>query len=46
MDSNDVELKDTKGFNVLNGISIFPHYTNSKTEEDTFDKTRLNPSFF
>lgn len=33
MDSNDVDLKDTKGFNVLNGISIFPHYTNSKTEE-------------
>ena len=33
MDPNDVELKDTKGFNVLNGISIFPHYTNSKTEE-------------
>lgn len=37
MDPNDVELKDTKGFNVLNGVSIFPHYTNKKsklTEEE------------
>ena len=33
MDSNDVDLKDTKGFNVLNGKSVFAHYTNSKTEE-------------
>ena len=28
MDDNDVELQDTKGFDVLNGISIFAHYTN------------------
>lgn len=37
MDSNDVALVDTKGFNVMNGISIFPHYTNKKskmTEEE------------
>ena len=33
MDNNDVNLIDTKGFNVLKGISIFAHYTNSKTEE-------------
>ena len=33
MDSNYVGLKDTKGFNKLNGKSIFPHYTNSKTVE-------------
>lgn len=33
MDSNDVNLEDTKGFNVLKGKSIFAHYTNSKTEE-------------
>lgn len=31
MDSNDVNLQDTKGFDVLNGISIFPHYTNIKS---------------
>lgn len=33
MDRNDVNLIDTKGFNALNGKSIFAHYTNSKTEE-------------
>lgn len=37
MDKNDVNLIDTKGFDCLNGISIFPHYTNTKsrlTEEE------------
>lgn len=37
MDANEVNLTDTKGFDVLNGISIFPHYTNKKrklTEEE------------
>ena len=33
MDSNDAMLKDTSGFNVLNGKSIFAHYTNEHTEE-------------
>ena len=33
-DSNDVNLKDTKGFNILNGKSITAHYTN-KNEEKT-----------
>ncbi len=33
MDSNDVNLEDTKGFNVLNGKSIFAHYTNEETPE-------------
>lgn len=33
IDRNDVKLMDTKGFNALNGKSIFAHYTNSKTEE-------------
>ena len=33
MDLNYVRLTDTKGFNMLGGKSIFPHYTNSKTEE-------------
>lgn len=43
MDSNDVALVDTKGFNVMNGVSIFPHYTNKKSklsEEENF--ARLN----
>ena len=33
MDRNDVNLIDTKGFDKINGKSIFAHYTNSKTEE-------------
>ncbi len=33
MDDNDVNLKDTKGFDVLEGKSIFAHYTNEYTEE-------------
>ena len=33
MDANDVNLEDTKGFNVLDGKSIFAHYTNEKTSE-------------
>lgn len=32
MDSNDVELKDTTGLNVLNGFSLFCHYTNKKSK--------------
>ncbi len=37
MDPNEVNLKDTTGFNLIDGISIFPHYTNRKsklTEEE------------
>ena len=37
MDSNDVGLEDTKGFDALNGLSIFAHYTNHSsklTEEE------------
>ena len=32
MDSNNVGLKDTKGFDALNGLSIFAHYTNHSTK--------------
>lgn len=32
MDPNDVKLKDTKGFDVLSGISVFPHYMNLKSK--------------
>lgn len=32
MNPNDVKLNDTKGFNVLSGVSIFPHYTNKKSK--------------
>ena len=43
MDPNNVKLKDTKGFDVLQGVSIFPHYTNKKsklTEQE--NEARLN----
>ena len=32
MDPNDVNLTDTEGFDVLSGISIFPHYINLKSK--------------
>lgn len=32
MDSNDVGLQNTKGFDFLNGLSIFAHYTNHRTK--------------
>lgn len=41
MDPNDVELQDTLGFDILDGISIFPHYTNFRskyTEEENIQK--------
>lgn len=33
MDPNDVELKDTKGFNTLDGFSFVAHYTNESKEQ-------------
>ena len=33
MDPNDVNLIDTKGFDVLDGKSIFAHYTSEHTQE-------------
>ncbi len=33
MDLNDVGLEDTKGFDVLNGLSIAAHYTNEDEEK-------------
>lgn len=32
MDKNDVNLEDTKGFDVLNGLSIFAHYLNHSSK--------------
>lgn len=43
MDPNNVELVDTKGFNVMNGVSIFPHYTNKKSKlSEEENLSRLN----
>ena len=46
MDKNDVNLEDTKGFNVLNNKSIFAHYTNEYTPEahEKFKQYLLNYS--
>lgn len=43
MAPNDVDLEDTRGFNSLDGSSVFPHYTNYKsklTEEE--NRNRLD----
>jgi len=32
MDPNEVNLTDTKGFDVMSGVSIFPHYINLKSK--------------
>ena len=43
MDSNDVGLTDTIGFDVMNGISIFPHYINLKSRlTDEENKTMID----
>lgn len=43
MDPNEVSLADTKGFNVINGVSIFPHYTNKKSKlSEEENLARLN----
>ena len=48
MDKNDVKLEDTKGFNLLNEISLFVHYTNYKsklTEEENKKLTKKYTDF-
>lgn len=43
MDDNNVNLENTNGFDVLNGISIFPHYTNYKSKlSEEENMTRLD----
>ena len=39
-DKNEVGLLDTKGFNVLNGISLLCHYTNQNAE-----RTKINTDY-
>lgn len=41
VDDNEVLLKDTKGFDCLNGISIAAHYTNGTEEENLKAKNYL-----
>lgn len=40
-DTNEVNLNETSGFDVLNGISILCHYTNRTTEKDEQSKQYL-----
>lgn len=41
MDNNDVGLEDTIGFNLLDGKSIFAHYTNYKNKYTLEENERL-----
>ena len=41
MDLNDVDLKDTTGFNILNDVSIFPHYMNKKSKLTDYENEEL-----
>lgn len=48
MDNNDVGIKDTSGFDYLNGISLFVHYTNKRskyTEEENKNLTTKYTDF-
>lgn len=48
MDNNDIGLKDTRGFDCLNGISLFVHYTNFRskyTEEENKNLTKKYTDF-
>lgn len=48
MDDNDIGIKDTSGFDYLNGISLFVHYTNYRskyTEEENRNLTKKYTDF-
>lgn len=45
MDPNEVNLNDTNGFNVINGVSIFPHYTNNKSRLTKEQNEELHDKF-
>ena len=45
MDSNDVALSDTTGLNAINGVSIFPHYTNKKSKLTDEQNEELHMKF-
>ena len=45
MDKNDVNLIDTKGFDMINRYSIFPHYTNKKSKLSKEENTQRHEKF-
>lgn len=45
MDTNDVDLKDTKGFNLLNDNSLFVHYTNYRSKLSEEENNKLTEKY-
>ena len=45
MDKNEVNIKDTKGFNLLNNISIFVHYTNYRSKLSEEENKNLTEKY-
>lgn len=41
MDNNDIGIKDTSGFDYLNGISLFVHYTNYRSKYSEEENKKL-----
>lgn len=45
MDDNEVGIEDTRGFNFLNGISLFPHYTNYRSKYSEEENKKLTKKY-
>ena len=45
MDNNDVGIKDTSGFDYLNGISLFVHYTNYRSKYSEEENKKLTKKY-
>lgn len=45
MDKNEINLTDTKGFNCLNNVSIFVHYTNYKSRLSKEENKNLTEKY-
>ncbi len=45
MDRNDVKLKNTNGFDFLNGISLFVHYTNYRSKYTEEENKKLTEKY-
>lgn len=45
MDNNDIGIKDTTGFDYLNGISLFVHYTNYRSKYSEEENKSLTKKY-
>jgi len=45
MDNNNVGIKDTSGFDYLNGISLFVHYTNYRSKYSEEENKKLTKKY-